>query len=115
MSVGRARFRIMRFWAATFLGLVWVHLAAAAPPELFVSYQDRKLSLGAGDLAKLPAVDVQGVDHQAKHRYSGLLVRDILTLVGAPLGDSLRGTGRAICARLRQNKQNRDSRTRRLL
>lgn len=81
----------MRFWAATFLGLVWVHVAVAAPPELFVSYQDKKLSLGASDLAKLPAVDVQGVDQQAKHRYSGFLVRDILTLAGAPLGDSLRG------------------------
>ena len=84
------------------LTLVWVHSALAAA-TLQVSYQDKKLSLDADGLAKLPATEVEAADHQAKHRYSGVLVRDILGLVGAPSGDSLRGKALSLVVRITAN------------
>jgi DMSO/TMAO reductase YedYZ molybdopterin-dependent catalytic subunit len=54
----------------------------------------------ACDLAELPAAEVEGVDRAAKHRYSGFLVRDILGLVGAPMGESLRGQALALTVRI---------------
>ena len=67
---------------AIFLASVWVHSALAAA-ALQVMYLDKKVAVDASDLAKLPLLEVEASDHQAKHRYSGVLVRDILGLVGA--------------------------------
>ena len=92
----------MKTWTVTFLVLVWVHSALAAP-TLEVSYQDKKLSLDADGLAKLPATEVEAADHQTKHRYSGVLVRDILGLVGAPAGESLRGKALNLVVRITGN------------
>jgi hypothetical protein len=92
----------MKIWVATFLALVWVHSAVAAP-ALVVTYQDKKLSLESADLAKLPAKEVEASDHETKHRYSGVLVRDILGLVGAPSGDSLRGKSLTLVVRVTGN------------
>jgi hypothetical protein len=72
-------------------------LAAAT---LQVSYQDKKVSLDTNDLAKLPPTEVEGSDHQTKHRYSGFLIRDILGLVGAPAGESLRGKALSLVVRI---------------
>jgi hypothetical protein len=93
---------IMKIGVVTFLALVWVHSAVAAP-GLLVSYQDKKASLDAAALAKLPAKEVEASDHQAQHRYSGVLVRDILGLVGAPAGDSLRGKALTLVVRITGN------------
>jgi len=90
----------MKSWIATLLALVCIHSASAAPSELAVSYQDKKVSLDGRALAKLPALEIEGVDHQAKHRYSGVLIRDILGLVGAPLGESLRGKALSLVVRI---------------
>jgi hypothetical protein len=92
----------MKTWMLTFLALVWVHSALAAT-TLQVSYQDKKVSLDASELGKLPVTEVDASDHQTKHRYSGVLVRDILGLVGAPLGDGLRGKALSLVVRITAN------------
>jgi hypothetical protein len=92
----------MKTWMLIFLALFWVDSALAAD-SLQVSYLDKKFSLDAGELAKLPATEVDASDHQTKHRYSGVLVRDILGLVGAPLGDALRGKALSLVVRITAN------------
>src|ERR1700747_3782653 len=47
--------------------------------------------------------DVEASDHQAKHRYSGELVRDIRGVVGAPFGDALRGKALSLVVRINAN------------
>jgi hypothetical protein len=93
---------IMRIRVAIFLALVWGQ-SALAGPSLLVTYQDKKLSLESADLAKLPAKEVEASDHETKHRYSGVLVRDILGLLGAPSGDSLRGKSLTLVVRVTGN------------
>jgi DMSO/TMAO reductase YedYZ molybdopterin-dependent catalytic subunit len=56
--------------------------------------------LRASVLAKLPAVEVEAVDRGAKHRYTGVLVRDILNRAGVPLENSLRGSTRSLLVRV---------------
>jgi DMSO/TMAO reductase YedYZ molybdopterin-dependent catalytic subunit len=90
---------MIKIRVVTFLALVWVHSAVAAS-ALVVAYQDKKVSLDSADLAKLPAKEVAASDHQTDHRYSGVLVRDILGLVGAPSGDSLRGKALTLVVRI---------------
>jgi hypothetical protein len=92
----------MKTWMLTFLALFWVDSALAAD-SLQVSYLDKKVSLDAGELAKLPATEVDASDHQTKHRYSGVLVRDILGLVGVPFGDALRGKALSLVVRITAN------------
>ena len=92
----------MKTWIGIFLTLAWVHSALAAA-TLQVSYQDKKVSLDAGELGKLPVTEVEASDHQTKHRYSGVLVRDILGLVGAPFGDALRGKALSLVVRITAN------------
>jgi hypothetical protein len=92
----------MKTWMLTFLALFWVDSALAAD-SLQVSYLDKKVSLDAGELAKLPATEVDASDHQTKHRYSGALVRDILGLVGVPFGDALRGKALSLVVRITAN------------
>jgi hypothetical protein len=92
----------MKTWVLTFLALIWVHSPLAAA-TLQVSYQDKKVSLDASELGKLPVTEVDASDHQTKHRYSGVLVRDILGLVGAPLGDGLRGKALSLVVRITAN------------
>jgi hypothetical protein len=92
----------MKTWMFIFLALVWVDSALAAD-SLQVSYLDKKVSLGAGELGKLPVAEVDASDHQTKHRYSGVLVRDILGLVGAPFGDALRGKALSLVVRITAN------------
>lgn len=89
----------MKIWVLVFSALVWVQSVLAAP-ALDVAYQDKRISLDPADLAKLPAKEVEASDHQTKHRYSGVLVRDILGLVGAPSGDSLRGKTLTLIVRI---------------
>jgi hypothetical protein len=93
----------MKVWALLFLVLASVHCGFAATSALEVTYQDKKLSLDADDLAKLPVAEVDALDHQAKHHYSGVLVRNILSLVGAPSGDSLRGKALTLVVRITGN------------
>jgi hypothetical protein len=75
----------MKTWMVTFLAAVWVQSALAAD-TLQVTYQDKTVSVDSSELAKLPVKEVEASDHQTTHRYSGVLVRDILGLVGVPGG-----------------------------
>jgi hypothetical protein len=92
----------MKTWMVTFLVSLCIHSALAAA-TLQVTYQDKKVSLDAGEWAKLPVTEVEASDHQGKHRYSGVLVRDILGLVGAPAGESLRGKALSLVVRITGN------------
>jgi hypothetical protein len=50
------------------------------------------IRLTAGDLKKLPRVEVEAVDHRGnKSRYSGVPLRVLLDKVGVPQGDKVRG------------------------
>lgn len=91
----------MKTWLVTFLASVWIHSALAAA-ALEVTYQDKKVSLGAGEFAKLPGTEVEALDHQTRHHYSGVLIRDILALVGAP-GGSLGGKTLSLVVRITGN------------
>jgi hypothetical protein len=75
---------------------VWVLLAAAAVcsgQELTVSgapdHPVKKLT--AADLAKMPRTMITVTEHGKERTYEGVLLRDILTSAGAPLGDKLKG------------------------
>lgn len=66
---------------------------AAADPILSIASPEKTVSLTAEDLRLLPHGEVTAMDphENKKHRYSGVLVRDLLLQVGAPLGEKLRG------------------------
>lgn len=77
-------------------------LLRAAEPHLVIGYGSDRKELNAADLAKLPAVEIEALDHGQPHRYRGIAVRDVLALVGAPLGDDkLRGLNMALAVRVR--------------
>jgi DMSO/TMAO reductase YedYZ molybdopterin-dependent catalytic subunit len=60
---------------------------------LRVTAGPQTLSLTADDIRKLPHIDLTATDpHQnASHVYSGVPMRDLLTKIGAPLGERMRG------------------------
>jgi len=66
----------------------------AADPVLTILSPDRTLALTADDLRLLPRTELTATDpHENKqHHYSGVLVRDLLAKVGAPMGEKLRGS-----------------------
>jgi hypothetical protein len=71
-------------------------VGAQAPATLEVrgaSGQQRVLSME--DLAKLPRREVSASAHNVSGRFSGVPLADLLALVGAPGGDSLRGAALA--------------------
>jgi hypothetical protein len=92
----------MKTWMVTFLAWVSIHSGLAAA-TLQVTYQAKTVSVDAGELAKLPVTDVEASDHQTKHHYSGVLVRDVLRLVDAPIGESLRGKALSLVVRITGN------------
>jgi hypothetical protein len=65
----------------------------AADPVLTLISPDKTLALSAGDLQQIPHTELTATDpHENKqHRYSGILVRDLLAKVGVPMGEKLRG------------------------
>ncbi|HEY5080141.1 MAG TPA: hypothetical protein VII43_09840 [Opitutaceae bacterium] len=65
----------------------------AADHILTVLSPEKTVTLTAGDLRLLPHREITATDpHENKpHRFSGVLVRDLLLQVGAPLGEKLRG------------------------
>lgn len=73
----------------------------ADPPVVVVSYKGKRVELNAERLAKLPGLEVQAAGHGEKHLYGGVLVREVLALVDAPLGDSFRGDAVAMVVRVR--------------
>ncbi|MEO6994675.1 MAG: molybdopterin-dependent oxidoreductase [Lacunisphaera sp.] len=73
----------------------------AADVQLRVSYQGLEQNLHAHDLAELPPVEIDTLDHGKSHHYHGVAVRDVLALVNAPLGEKLRGPATALVVRVR--------------
>jgi DMSO/TMAO reductase YedYZ molybdopterin-dependent catalytic subunit len=67
--------------------------APAAEPALSLISPDRTLALTQDDLRQMPRTELTATDpHENKeHRYSGVLVRDLLARAGAPVGEKLRG------------------------
>jgi hypothetical protein len=64
-----------------------------ATPFLTVSSPTTNVILHAGDFAALPQMKIQLMDpHEKKmHQFSGVAVSEVLTCVGAPSGEKLRG------------------------
>ncbi len=63
---------------------------SAAEPRLLVSYGANRKELAAADLAKLPTVEIEALDHGKPYRFRGIAVRDVLTLVEAPTWEKAR-------------------------
>lgn len=72
----------------------------AAEPRLLVNYGSNHKELAAADLAGLPVVEAEALEHGTPHRYRGVAVRDVLALVDAPLGARLRGSALALAVRV---------------
>ena len=65
---------------------------ASAPATLTLRGLDgRERTVSGADLARLTRHDTTVSAHEVSGRYSGVALTDLLALVGAPLGDSLRG------------------------
>jgi len=64
-----------------------------AQQVLTVTFQETNLTLTTTQFAALPHTDIKVMDphEKKKHQYSVVSVRDLLSQVGAPLGDKLRG------------------------
>ena len=62
----------------------------AAEPKLSVSYGANRKELTATDLAKLPLVEVEALDHGKPYRFRGIAVRDVLATVEAPTWEKAR-------------------------
>jgi hypothetical protein len=64
-----------------------------AQQVLTIAFQETNLTLTATQFAALPHTQIKATDpHEKKeHQYSAVPVRDLLSKVGAPLGDKLRG------------------------
>lgn len=88
-----------RFFRLSLLALVCVasvfHVFAAETAEtiLKIVSPEKTLTFTAGQFAALPRADVTAVEpHENKERhYAGVSMRELLTRVGAPLGQALRG------------------------
>jgi len=92
----------MHLTGKLFIAFVFISSAlCAAESRLLVSYGGSQKELFAGDLAKLPAVEIETSDHGQSHRYHGIAVRDVLMLVNAPLGEKLRGPANALVVKVR--------------
>ncbi len=79
--------------AAAALLLASLPLRAADEAALTVAGGGQTLTYSLADFAALPHLEVTALDPHAKeeHKYSGVLVRDLLAKVGMPGGDALRG------------------------
>ncbi len=98
-----SRHSIMRqlFRLASLLALATC-AASAAGPAITVVHEQNRRELDAADLAALPRVEIEALDHGEPRRYRGVAVRDVLALVGAPLGgNTLRGRAVALAVRVR--------------
>jgi DMSO/TMAO reductase YedYZ molybdopterin-dependent catalytic subunit len=75
----RPSLRLMLLFVSICSGL-W-----AAEPHLVVVYGANRKELVAADLATLPVVETEAVEHGKPHRFRGIAVRDVLALVEAPV------------------------------
>ena len=76
-------------------------LAADAPTVVVVGLDGRTQSLCAADLVALQPREVDVTDPHGKQpaRYRGVPLLSVLALVGAPVGDALRGKGLSLHVR----------------
>src|SRR5258708_38213635 len=86
--------------------LVWLFVSAcsglwAAESRLTLTCGANHKELGAADLAKLPAVEVEALDHGKPHRFRGTAVRDVLALVDAPVWEEARRSALTFVVRAR--------------
>lgn len=92
----------MHFTGRLFIVFVFAWSAiCGAEPRLLAGYGHDQKELVASDLAKLPSVEIDAIDHGQSHHYHGVAVRDVLALVNAPFGEKLRGPAMALVVRVR--------------
>lgn len=70
----------------------------AAEPILKIAGPERTLNFTAAEFAALPRTELKAIEPHAKKErlYSGVTMRDLLTRVGAPLGENMRGSALAL-------------------
>ena len=91
----------MRFLRLTLFAFVLatpVLRVLAAEPILKVTTPEKTVAFTAEEFAALPRAEVKAEDmhEQEPRRYSGVAMRELLTRVGAPLGDTFRGPALAM-------------------
>jgi len=86
MHMRRLIFLVFAFLAPAFA-------AAAAESVLKVIGPSQTIALSAADFAALPHItlDLPAQGNQQEQHYSGVAIRELLTRVGAPLGEKMRG------------------------
>jgi hypothetical protein len=89
----RRLLRLLSVACAAALLLACAPLRATDEAALTVSGGGQMLTYSLADFAALPHLEVTALDPHAKeqHKYSGVLVHDLLAKVGMPGGDALRG------------------------
>ncbi|MGC4071057.1 MAG: hypothetical protein QM760_00755 [Nibricoccus sp.] len=75
--------------------------AISSGQTVSVSYGETRREFTTAELEKLTQVEFESLDHGQPHRYRGIPARDVLSLVGAPLGEKLRGPAIALAVRVR--------------
>jgi hypothetical protein len=92
-SKGSAPRAALRIAAVCLAGLLPALRGIAAEPILTLSSAGQTLTLSADQFRALPHTDLTATDPHLKveHRYSGVTVKELLSKVGAPLGEKLRG------------------------
>lgn len=73
----------------------------AEPGPTVVSYQDKKITLTAEVLEKLPRLEADATGKSERHHYAGVKVADVLGLVGAPLGEALKKDALTLVVKIR--------------
>jgi len=81
------------FFAAVFAATTTL---AAQPPTSVRIVGPRTLVVSASDLAAMPRTTVTATAHERTANYEGVSLRELLTRVGVPFGEALRG--RALAA-----------------
>ncbi len=72
--------------------LAWVFAAVAGAQELTViGAPDHTVRLMAADLTKMPRTMITATEHGHEVKFEGVLLREVLKRVAAPLGDGLKG------------------------
>ncbi len=86
--------RLLRLSLLTLAFIVPPLSALAAEPNLTIASPGRTLILTASEIAALPRTELKVVDmsDQKERHYAGVAVRELLTRIGAPLGEKMRGS-----------------------
>ena len=85
---------VLAIFVAMSLGAAWpghAERSDSSPALRIIGIAGNEVSITAAEWAKLPRASVKVVDHGEQATFEGVPARELLKLVGAPLGADLRG------------------------